>query len=145
MSDPSVNPLLEVCLLSRVELTSASGHNVRVTRDGVGHVEVVDGVSEQSSAHLSVTTVSEADSVKADRLDHVVSDEMRGELGQASSDLIKRVIGQGSAKLLGKSSKHHPVVTSEAWRSDSGTALLDTAIHVDIGGILLKVTGGGQD
>ena len=88
MSDPSVDPLLEVRLLSRVELTSASSHNVRVTRDRVGHVEVVDGVSEESSTHLSFTTISEADSVKADRLDHIVSDEMWGELGQASSDLI---------------------------------------------------------
>lgn len=41
MSQPGVNILLEIELLKRVKLTGASCHDMTVSRDSVGHVEVV--------------------------------------------------------------------------------------------------------
>ena len=58
VSDPSVHPLLEVLLLGWVELTGATRHDVTVARDGVRHVKVVNDVSKQGSADLSVTAIS---------------------------------------------------------------------------------------
>jgi len=47
-------PLLKVILLKGIQLTGASGHDVRITGDAVSHVEVVNGVSEQALVKLSV-------------------------------------------------------------------------------------------
>ena len=76
MSDPGVDPLLEVCLLVRVQLTSAACHDVTVTRDGISHVEIVNGICQDSIADLSVTTIGEGDSVERARFDVIVSDQV---------------------------------------------------------------------
>lgn len=54
MSQPGLNIFFEVELLEWVQLTSASGHDVTVSGDGVGHVEVVYVFHQWSSVQLSL-------------------------------------------------------------------------------------------
>ena len=54
MSEPSVVPLFEVILFERVEFTTASGHNVRVPTNSIGHVEVINTIRQQTVIKFSV-------------------------------------------------------------------------------------------
>jgi len=145
VSDPGVDPLLEVVLLGGVELTSATCHDVTVTGDGIGHVEVVDGIGEESLADFTVASVGQSDSIERAGLDVVVSNEMGSNLGKTGSDFIKRVVRKRGTKLLRESTEDHPVVTGKAWGSDSVTRLLGTSVHVDESSALLEITGSRED
>ena len=74
MSDPRVDPLLEVGLLLWVKLTSAPGHDVAISRDGVSHVEVVDGISEKRFAQLRPATALMSQLFEAVWLKHIILD-----------------------------------------------------------------------
>jgi hypothetical protein len=145
VSNPGLLEKLEVSLFVGVEFASASSHDVTVARDSVSHVEVRDGIGEQSTAQVGVTRGLVGELVDAGRLDNVVTNEMGSELSQASADFIERVVGEGISHLFGKGTEDHPVITSVSRRAKSGSGLLDTTIGVCVGGLLLEVTGRRKD
>ena len=145
MSDPSVDPFLEVGLLAWVQFASATSHDVTVARDGVRHVEVLHSVGEKSTADLSVAAVCKCESIETTWLDMVVPDEMRSNLSQTGSDFVQRVVWKRCAELLRERPEYHPVITSETWWSQSSTSLLDTTVHVHVCAIFLEVAGSRKD
>ena len=141
MGEPGVDPLLEVCvfMLLWVQLTRATSHNMAVARYGVSHVEVVNGVGEESTADLSVSTFNKSDSMESSSLNSIISHKVRGKLSKTSSDLVERVVRKWSAKFFREGSEDHPVFTGKTWRRNGRPGLLDSAIHVDISTILFKI------
>ena len=145
MSDPSVDPFLEVGLLAWVKFASATSHDVTVARDGVRHVEVLHSVGEKSTADLSVAAVCKCESIETTWLDMVVPDEVRSNLSQTGSDFVQRVVWKRCAELLRERPEYHPVITSEAWWSQCSTSLLDATVHVHVCAIFLEVAGSRKD
>ena len=92
MSQPGLHVLLEVELLQGVELASATSHHMRVARDRVRHVEVVDVLDQSGAVHLAASMNLVSVLLEARGLDHVEAQEMRAELSEASTQLINSVI-----------------------------------------------------
>lgn len=115
MGQPGLLVLLEVELLQWVELAAASGHDVTVSGDGVGHVEVVNVFNEGGSVDAGVAVWLVSMFLESRAFNDVVLDEMWSQLGKSGSQFIDGVIWERSAKLLRKSSQDHPVVLRETW------------------------------
>lgn len=146
MSQPGLHVLLEVEFLERVELTSATSHHVRVSRDRVSHVEVVNVLDEGGAVHLGVTCVDLVGKLlEARSFDHIEAEEMRAELGKTSTELINGIVRQRAAKLLGDSTHDHPVILREARAGKGSASSLRTAISVDKSANLLKVRSGRKN
>ena len=55
MSQPGVYIFLEVELLKRIKLASASCHDMAISGDGVGHVEVLYVLGEGGAVQLGLS------------------------------------------------------------------------------------------
>ena len=145
MSDPSVDPFLEVGLLAWVQFASATSHDVTVARDRVRHVEILHSVSEKSTADLSVAAVCKCESVEASWLNMVVPDQVRSNFRQTSPDFVERVVWKRCTELLRERPDYHPVITSETWWSQRSTSLLDATVHVHVRAIFFEIAGSRKD
>jgi hypothetical protein len=131
---------LKVELLSGVQLLGAPCHDLTVSGNDIGLIEVVGVVSQRSVVEFGVLWVElESKMLKARVLNDVKLDQMRGKLSNSGSYLIKRVVGERSAELFWECSQNHPVLSSEAWRRLSWSSLLRSSISVNIETLLLKI------
>lgn len=85
MSEPSLDLLFEVELLQWVQLSSAPSHDVRISGDLIGHIEVADVVDQRSSIHGHLAFGLMSLFLEAGTLNNIKLHEMRAELSQSSS------------------------------------------------------------
>ena len=76
MSQPGLHILLEVEVLQRVELTSASCHDVTVSRDRICHVEIADVFNQVGAVEMSLPVWPVGVVFKARRLNKVILDQV---------------------------------------------------------------------
>jgi len=115
MSQPGLDIFLEVELLKRIKLTGASCHDMAVSGDGIGHVEVLHVLGEGRAVQLGLSIWLVSELFETGALDEIELDQVRSKFGDSGSEFIKGVIRERTAQLFGKSSQDHPVILREAW------------------------------
>lgn len=116
-----------------------------ISRNRVGHVEIVHVLDQVGAVHLGVAGLSVGELLESRGLDMVELDDMWGEGGDSGSQLLDVVVWKWGSDLLGHSSKNHPVILSETWGREAASGSLWSSIDVDVGSDLLEVAGGGED
>lgn len=85
MSQPGVDVFLEVELLKRIKLTSASCHDMTVSGDGIGHVEVLYVLSQGCAVQLGVTIWLVSKMLETGALDEIKLDQVRSKFSNSGS------------------------------------------------------------
>lgn len=83
---------LEVELFQWVEFTGASGHDVTVSGNSIGHVEVINILSEWGSVGLSSAIWLMSKAFESTVFDEVVFDQMWRKFSDSGSELFDGVI-----------------------------------------------------
>eukprot|EP00123_Amoebidium_parasiticum_P005546 comp16716_c0_seq1/m.14993 comp16716_c0_seq1/g.14993 ORF comp16716_c0_seq1/g.14993 comp16716_c0_seq1/m.14993 type:complete len:734 (+) comp16716_c0_seq1:240-2441(+) len=136
-------------LLHLFHSLGAPGHNLGGPADGVGHVELTQVVDRGLEGGLGRAgrfagkLLRNTDEVGA--LNGVHAQQVGGNLAHAGAQGIQAVVGQLVAGNLRQRTDDLPVLTCLLRRRDGRLCSLHTALRVDVGGVLFRVCGTGQN
>ena len=96
---------------------------------------------------MSVENVLESNisNLHTGRLDHLMSDKVRGNLTQSFSNSVQVIVWQGFAQVLGQHSDDLPVLSGGTWSIGGSSGDLCSTLGVDICGRLFRVGSTRQD
>jgi len=92
MSYPSLTVFLEIELFQWVKFAGASSHDVTVSGNRVGHVEVIDILREWGSVCFGFTVWLMSKAFESTVFNEVVFDQMWGKFSDSGSELFDGVI-----------------------------------------------------